>query len=173
MSATEIAKSTADIRTERLRQRPTCTGTLLAACLWPQKGLNLGTLARTLDALGGCLAVPATSLAAKAVRRGLTIGEHNVCLHYVDEPERWLDDVYVKGYRIVSVELAYNAIPLRDLQPRNVPTVVLLGHENQGTPQWALDLATEVVEIPMRGVGNSLNVAVAGSLVLYKIAGLS
>jgi tRNA G18 (ribose-2'-O)-methylase SpoU len=32
-----------------------------------------------------------------------------------------------------------------------------------------LDLA---VEIPMLGSGHSLNVAVAGSLVLYKVAGL-
>jgi len=30
-----------------------------------------------------------------------------------------------------------------------------------------------VIEIPMMGVGTSLNVAVAGSLVLYKLAGLS
>jgi tRNA (guanosine-2'-O-)-methyltransferase len=31
----------------------------------------------------------------------------------------------------------------------------------------------EAVEIPMIGIGASLNVAVAGSLVLYKLAGMS
>ena len=31
----------------------------------------------------------------------------------------------------------------------------------------------ECVEIPMGGVGSSLNVAVAGSLVLYRLAGMS
>ena len=30
-----------------------------------------------------------------------------------------------------------------------------------------------IVEIPMMGVGSSLNVAVAGSLVFYKLAGFS
>jgi tRNA (guanosine-2'-O-)-methyltransferase len=35
-----------------------------------------------------------------------------------------------------------------------------------------LDLLDEAVEIPMLGTGTSLNVAVAGSLVLYKLAGL-
>lgn len=34
-------------------------------------------------------------------------------------------------------------------------------------------LIDEVVEIPMVGRGSSLNVAVAGSLVLYRLAGLA
>ena len=45
-------------------------------------------------------------------------------------------------------------------------TVVLLGHEHDGVPAEAWDLIDEVVEIPMVGRGASLNVAVAGSLVL-------
>ena len=38
--------------------------------------------------------------------------------------------------------------------------------------QLGLALLDRVVEIPMVGTGHSLNVAVAGSLVLYKLAGL-
>jgi tRNA (guanosine-2'-O-)-methyltransferase len=34
-------------------------------------------------------------------------------------------------------------------------------------------LRLALIEIPMMGIGQSLNVAVAGSLVLYKLAGLS
>ncbi|WP_267959183.1 TrmH family RNA methyltransferase [Streptomyces sp. NRRL S-1813] len=52
------------------------------------------------------------------------------------------------------------------------PTVLVLGHEQHGIPPEALDLLDEVVEIPMAGTGASLNVAVAGSLVLYRLAGL-
>jgi tRNA (guanosine-2'-O-)-methyltransferase len=48
----------------------------------------------------------------------------------------------------------------------------VLGHERDGIPPDALDLLDEVVEIPMLGTGTTLNVAVAGSLVLYKLAGL-
>ena len=33
--------------------------------------------------------------------------------------------------------------------------------------------STQVVSIPMVGIGASLNVAVAGSLVLYRLAGLA
>ncbi len=50
--------------------------------------------------------------------------------------------------------------------------MLVLGHEQHGIPPEALDLLDEVVEIPMAGTGASLNVAVAGSLVLYRLAGL-
>jgi tRNA (guanosine-2'-O-)-methyltransferase len=39
-------------------------------------------------------------------------------------------------------------------------------------PAEAWELIDEVVDIPMVGQGASLNVAVAGSLVLYRLAGL-
>ncbi len=49
---------------------------------------------------------------------------------------------------------------------------MLLGHETDGLPPEALERLDEAVEIPMIGTGYSLNVAVAGSLVLYRLAGL-
>jgi tRNA G18 (ribose-2'-O)-methylase SpoU len=45
-------------------------------------------------------------------------------------------------------------------------------HERTGIPPEALELLDVAVEIPMVGHGASLNVAVAGSLVLYRLAGL-
>jgi tRNA G18 (ribose-2'-O)-methylase SpoU len=50
--------------------------------------------------------------------------------------------------------------------------VVVLGHERTGIPPEAVDLLDLAVEIPMVGTGTTLNVAVAGSLVLYRLAGL-
>jgi tRNA (guanosine-2'-O-)-methyltransferase len=47
-----------------------------------------------------------------------------------------------------------------------------MGHEATGIPPQAVDFLDCAVEIPMVGSGHSLNVAVAGSLVLYKLAGL-
>jgi tRNA (guanosine-2'-O-)-methyltransferase len=51
--------------------------------------------------------------------------------------------------------------------------VVLLGHEHHGVPDALVAEADACVEIPMVGTGASLNVAVAGSLVLYRLAGLA
>lgn len=48
---------------------------------------------------------------------------------------------------------------------------MVLGHERDGIPDEAMELLDVAVEIPMAGGGASLNVAVAGSLVLYRLAG--
>lgn len=66
-----------------------------------------------------------------------------------------------------------DAIPLARLEVARCPTLVLLGHEHSGLPPEVWPFLDVVVEIPMLGAGDSLNVAVAGSLVLYKLAGLS
>jgi tRNA (guanosine-2'-O-)-methyltransferase len=70
-----------------------------------------------------------------------------------------------------GVELADEAIRLADLPAARGRTVAVLGHEQTGIPPEAFDLLDLVVEIPMIGTGASLNVAVAGSLVLYRLAG--
>jgi tRNA (guanosine-2'-O-)-methyltransferase len=77
------------------------------------------------------------------------------------------------GWQILAVELADDAIALPRLAPAAQPTVVLLGHETQGVPTEHVEFADICVEIPMVGSGASLNVAVAGSLVLYRLAGLA
>jgi tRNA (guanosine-2'-O-)-methyltransferase len=61
---------------------------------------------------------------------------------------------------------------LGDLPAARTRTVVVLGNESYGIPPDALELLDLAVEIPMVGTGLSLNVAVAGSLVPYKLAGL-
>ena len=61
---------------------------------------------------------------------------------------------------------------LGDLPAARQRTIAVLGHEQTGIPAEAVDLLDVAVEIPMVGSGASLNVAVAGSLVLYRLAGL-
>lgn len=51
--------------------------------------------------------------------------------------------------------------------------MILLGHEWNGIPENQVQVADACVEIPMVGQGASLNVAVAGSLVLYRLAGMA
>lgn len=85
---------------------------------------------------------------------------------------RWLAEQRESGRQIIGVELTEEAIRLADLPPARIRTVAVLGHEQSGIPPEALELLDASVEIPMVGTGASLNVAVAGSLVLYRLAGL-
>jgi tRNA (guanosine-2'-O-)-methyltransferase len=139
--------------------------------LWPLHGANLGTLLRTCDAVGACLAVPPFRWVDEAVARGNTLRRPS-CVHRVGYPIRWLETERANGSRLVGVELADEAIRLADLPAADRRTIMILGHEATGIPPEALDLLDCAVEIPMVGTGYSLNVAVAGSLVLYKLAGM-
>lgn len=160
-----------ELRRARRGRPHRCWDHLIAAPLWPMHGANLGTLLRTCDAVGACMAVPRFSWVPDALARGNTL-RRPVCVHWVNDPVGWLERRREAGSQVVGVELADEAVRLADLPPARSSTVAVLGHERSGIPGEALDLLDLAVEIPMVGCGSSLNVAVAGSLVLYRLAGL-
>jgi tRNA (guanosine-2'-O-)-methyltransferase len=161
----------AELKAKRRRRSHRCWDHLLAAPLWPKYGVNLGTLLRTCDAVGACLVVPRRAWIDEALAAGNTL-RHPSCVHRIADPLRWLEEQRRTGTAVVGVELADDAIRLGDLPAARRRTIMVLGNESDGIPYGALSLLDRVVEIPMVGTGFSLNVAVAGSLVLYKLAGL-
>ena len=48
------------------------------------------------------------------------------------------------------------------------PTAILLGSEDQGLSPYWLEHADRCVVIPMRGIADSLNVSVAGAVLMYE-----
>jgi len=119
------------------------------------------------------MAVPDTAHYRAALARGDTL-PRRPHVHWLERSKLgWIAQERARGSIVVAVELAEDAIPLTRLEPARRTTVVLLGHEHHGVPEEAWPLIDEVVEIPMIGQGSSLNVAVAGSLVLYRLAGLA
>lgn len=166
-------RSRRELRRARRPRSHSCWDHLIAAPLWPLHGTNLGTLLRTCDAVGACLAVPRLPWVPEALARGNTLRQRS-CVHWVGRNvATWLDRQRDRGSVVVAVELADEAVRLADLPAARQRTVVLLGHEQTGIPPEGLARADYAVEIPMVGTGGSLNVAVAGSLVLYRLAGLS
>ncbi len=172
MSSPKIHKrKPSEIKKQRRNASHSCWDHIIVAPLWPMYGVNLGTMLRTCDAAGACLAVPRFKWVPEALERGNTL-RYRSCVHWVYNQVAWLTEQRDNNSRIIGVELADEAIRLADLKPARERTVVVLGHERTGIPQEALDLLHAVVEIPMVGSGMSLNVAVAGSLVLYKLSGM-
>jgi tRNA G18 (ribose-2'-O)-methylase SpoU len=166
-------RSPKELKRQRRRKSHACWDHLLIAPLWPMHNVNLGTLLRTCDAVGACLAVPKLPWVPEALAKGNTL-RRRTCVHWTGhDPVRWLIDQRSRpGTTVIGVELADEAIRLADLPPARNRTIAVLGHERTGIPPEALDELDVTVEIPMIGTGASLNVAVAGSLVLYRLAGL-
>jgi tRNA (guanosine-2'-O-)-methyltransferase len=164
-----------EIRRVRRSRPHRCWDHLLVAPLWVAYQANLGTLLRSCDAAGACIALPDTL----HYRQALSVGDSRrlrdrSCVHWIDTgKDRWIRQQQEAGWRIVAVELAEGAVALPRLSMADRRTIVLLGHETQGIPEDHVDAADLCVEIPMIGLGASLNVAVAGSLVLYRLAGLA
>jgi tRNA G18 (ribose-2'-O)-methylase SpoU len=77
-------------------------------------------------------------------------------------------ELKAQGVQIVVLEQtvcsdSYRVVPYR------FPVCLVLGHERVGVGDEVLDEADLVVDIPMYGMGNSLNVAMAYGIVLYEL----
>jgi tRNA G18 (ribose-2'-O)-methylase SpoU len=81
-----------------------------------------------------------------------------------------LDHVRTEGYELVAVELATEAINLFDAEYPDRPCF-LLGAELEGVPENLLRASSMVVQIPQWGLVPSLNLAIAGSIVIYDYLG--
>jgi 23S rRNA (guanosine2251-2'-O)-methyltransferase len=72
------------------------------------------------------------------------------------------------GYEIVAIETSLHAVDLFDWRPR-FPVCVVFGHETDGLTADTAAMADTHIRIPMLGKKHSLNVASAGSVILYEL----
>ena len=81
------------------------------------------------------------------------------------------------GYEVIAVEQDLRSVPYYEIAaspsaPRNDAEgkiCLVMGAEVGGLPKPVLELADKIVEIPMRGKKESLNVAVAFGIVVYHL----
>jgi tRNA G18 (ribose-2'-O)-methylase SpoU len=73
-----------------------------------------------------------------------------------------------KGYQVLALEQAHNSRPYTAEGSYEPPLALLLGHERAGVAPDALLEADACLEIPVFGMANSLNVAMALALVGYE-----
>ncbi len=72
------------------------------------------------------------------------------------------------GYQIFAVEQSKRSIPYYRVKPaKNARVALVVGNEVEGLPADVLRLADKILEIPMRGKKESLNVSVAFGIVLF------
>jgi len=136
--------------------------------------LNVGALFRIADALGvahvhlsGSSPVPPDP----KIRRTSRSAERHVAHSYAADPLEIVATLKAQGWRLVSLELSTQSIPLHALRVAPGDRICLVvGAESAGVCQALLDASDVTVHIPMRGHNSSMNVANACAIATYAIA---
>ncbi len=71
-------------------------------------------------------------------------------------------------FKIIGIEQSEKSVGL-DEAKLDLPLLLVLGNETEGLSEEVLNLCDQIVEIPMYGVNRSLNVIVAGAMVLGRV----
>lgn len=136
---------------------------------------NVGAMLRTADGAGVRKVYLSGTTPSPKDRFGRLVGEiHKTALgaeqsvdwEYVSDIYPVLDELKKSGFRVVAVEQAIDSVSLYDFQ---VPDKVayIMGSETEGLPQNVLAAADVILELPMLGEKESLNVSVTAGIVLY------
>ena len=76
------------------------------------------------------------------------------------------------GYKILAVEQSKKSIPYYKFSSRSPKLCLVVGNEVNGLPPSVLKLADKILEIPMLGNKESLNVSVAFGIAAYHVSGI-
>ena len=132
---------------------------------------NVGAIFRTADVfgvskifLGGYTGTPPRNEISKVALGA----EEWVPWEHKKHITTLLKQLKKQGILVVALETGSRATPLPKLKPRH-PLVLVVGNEVKGLPKSILKIADLVVEIPMVGKKESLNVAVAAGIALYAL----
>lgn len=134
---------------------------------------NVGAFFRTCDGLGvehlyltGYTGHPPR----KEISKTAIGAEHVIPWEHSRDPLPIIEQLKKDGWQIVSLEITPKAIDLEAFVP-DKKVCLIVGHELTGVPELLLKLSDAVVQIPMRGEKESMNVAVAAGIALYRLRG--
>jgi 23S rRNA (guanosine2251-2'-O)-methyltransferase len=81
---------------------------------------------------------------------------------------RKVDELKKQGYFIVALEQTPKSISYLKFKPK-FPLALIIGNEVNGVSKSLLKRADKVIELPMAGVKESLNVSTAAAIALYHV----
>jgi tRNA G18 (ribose-2'-O)-methylase SpoU len=132
---------------------------------------NVGSIFRTADAGGvskiylcGITPTPPHEKISKVALGA----ENSVPWAYSRQTGRLLKKLQAEGYHLVALEQSPRSIPYTQYRPTG-KIALLLGNEVTGLPTRWLEPCDTVIDIPMRGHKESLNVSVAAGIAIFHI----
>ncbi len=139
---------------------------------------NTGSIFRTAEGLGVkkiiCIGTTPTPLDRFGRKRNdfakVSLGAENIDWSYEKNLKLTIRDLKEQGFKIISLEQTQEAEKLTRLEIHKLELFALVvGNEVDGVSKEALALSDKVVEIPMQGKKESLNVAVATGIALFAL----
>lgn len=130
---------------------------------------NLGTIIRTADACGYkdiVLVKGSVDCYNEKVVRSTMGSIFNINIYYIEE-EELLKFLKERKYKIISTVLSDDCIPYTEmkLEKRNA---IVFGNEGSGIGENIIKNSDEKIIIPIYGSAESLNVAMACGIIIYK-----
>lgn len=143
---------------------------LAVAIVSPQDPGNVGTILRTLDAVGAdgliLLDGGADPYHSSAVRASM--GTLFWKPFFSTTFPEFADWVKKGGFHLIGTS-AHATVDYRQLRLDTRPTVLLLGSEQKGLLPEQLAACDDLISLPMHGRATSLNLAVAAGVFLYML----
>jgi len=132
---------------------------------------NIGSIFRTADALGvskiflcGICGKPPHQKISKTA-----LGAEKVIpWEYFKQTGRLIDKLKKDNIKIIALEQDKNSFSLEKFKPV-FPLALIVGNEVKGISKTILKKCDEVIELPMKGKKESLNVSVAFGVAGYQI----
>ena len=140
------------------------------ALVSPQDPGNVGTILRTLDAVGAdgliLLEGGVDPFHPSAVRASMgTLFWKPVVQSHFDEFLAWARR---GAYRLIGTS-AHGRQDYREMKAGRQPSILVLGSEQKGLSDKQMRSCDLTVRLPMRGRASSLNLAVAAGVLLYSL----
>jgi len=134
---------------------------------------NIGSVFRTSDAflvekiyLCGITAKPPHN----DIRKTALGSTESVAWDYAESTLDVVEQLKVKGVKVISIEQAENATMLNDFIPEpNTRYAFVFGNEVKGVSQGVVDKSDMVIEIPQFGTKHSLNISVSAGVVIWDV----
>lgn len=137
---------------------------------------NVGSIFRIADAFGitkiyltGYTGRPDYYVHQNKIKKVALGAEKFVEWEHWPSAVKLIKDLRLKGVKIIVLENNTKSIPITKFKPK-FPLALVLGEERRGVSKKILSMCDKVVEIPMQGKKESLNVSVAFGIAAFCIA---
>ena len=138
---------------------------------------NVGSMFRTSDALGvsriylsGFTPCPTDRFGrpVKEIAKTALGAEQTIPWEYSKTPTKFVRTLQKQGFDIVGLEQDVRAVDYKTFRAKN-KTLIIVGSEVAGLKKSLRDACDALIDIPMHGKKESLNVSVAFGIALFRL----